>query len=248
MSAAAPLPTGSRRDALFGGRLALLQPEAGPRTTIDSVLLAAFAAQVLSGRRVLDLGAGVGALALCAWHLGLGQQLELVEWDPELAALAELNAAAASAPARVHVAEVASLPPALVSGVDVVLCNPPYFAPGTTRPPSGPRALRAEVGELGPFLRATSQALGPRGRAAFAYPTQSLAELLRQAAELGLMPKRLRFVHPTADAPARLALVELKPARPGGLAVESPLVEWQATGVRSAEIAALIASPAVDRR
>ncbi len=55
------------------------------------------------------------------------------------------------------------------------------------------------------------------------------------------MPKRLRFVHATGDRPARVALVELRLARPGGLDVEPPLVEWSTPGVRGDEVSDVLA-------
>lgn len=246
MALAAQDPLGARRDTLFGGRLVLWQPEAGPRTTIDTLLLASFAASGRRGRRVLDLGAGVGALGLSAWHLGLGDVLQLVECDADLAHLAGLNAELACAPARVDVVDVAELRRRACA--DIVLCNPPYFAPGSARPPAAPAAQRADIGELPPFLRAAATALGSRGRAVFSYPARSLTELSTAARRVGLEPKRLRFVHADAESPARLVLVELKPGRPGGLEVEAPLFEWCAPGRRSFEVDALIAHPAADRR
>jgi hypothetical protein len=63
-------------------------------------------------------------------------------------------------------------------------------------------------------------------------------------------------VHAFADASARLALIELRRAKPGGLVVERPLIEWAARGIRSSDIEALVsgksgapssARPASDR-
>ena len=51
-------------DALLGGRVRLLQPPRGYRVAVDAVLLAA-AVDAAAGERVLDLGAGVGAVGLC---------------------------------------------------------------------------------------------------------------------------------------------------------------------------------------
>ncbi len=51
-------------DALLDGRLRLCQPAAGYRAAIDPVFLAA-AVPGEAGSRVLDLGCGVGAAALC---------------------------------------------------------------------------------------------------------------------------------------------------------------------------------------
>ena len=78
-----------------------------------------------------------------------------------------------------------------------------------------------------PFLQAAAALLARKtGRALFSYPAPQLAELLGRAEQVGLVAKRLRLVHAREDKPARLALVELRAARPGGLVVEPPLIEW----------------------
>ena len=58
----------------------------------------------------------------------------------------------------------------------------------------------------------------------------------------GLHAKRMRFVHGTAEVPARVVLVEATAGRSGGLAVMPPLVERGPTGY-TAEMAALLAPP-----
>jgi tRNA1(Val) A37 N6-methylase TrmN6 len=62
---------------------------------------------------------------------------------------------------------------------------------------------------------------------------------LRAADAVKLVAKRLRFVHAYAERPARLALVELRRAKAGGLLVEPPLVEWSRPGRRSPELSKL---------
>lgn len=52
------------RDAFLCGRLHLWQPKKGYRAATDPVLLAA-ACPARPGERVLDLGCGAGAAALC---------------------------------------------------------------------------------------------------------------------------------------------------------------------------------------
>ena len=58
------METALTEDALLGGRVRLLQPRRGYRVAVDAVLLAA-AVDPAAGERVLDLGAGVGAVGLC---------------------------------------------------------------------------------------------------------------------------------------------------------------------------------------
>ncbi len=226
---------------MLGGQLRLRQPRAGPRVSIDSLLLAAFAAGCERGRTILDLGAGVGAVALSLLHFAPGARLELLERDEALAALARENLALACAAGGVHVVDLEreGLPETLHRSADLVVSNPPYFEPGTAREPNEPRQRAADVGPLAPFLRATARALASRGRAAFVYPARSLPLLISRAETAGLAAKRLRLVHATPTSSARLALVEFRPGRSGGLSIEPPLIEWTEPGKRSGELGAL---------
>jgi tRNA1(Val) A37 N6-methylase TrmN6 len=209
---------------------------------VDTLLLAQFA--VLGrpkARRVVDLGAGVGALGLAYGFLGAAARLDLVERDPALARLSEQNLSRAGFAGAAHLADLEhdGLPPPLRGTADVVLANPPFFpeSAGTT---ARPAKRGARSGPLGPFVVAAAAALGRRGYAYFAYPAPALAALFEAARSAKLVAKRLRFVHAFASSPARLALVELRRAKPGGLVVAPPLVEWMGKEVRSPEVRALV--------
>ena len=231
-------------DSLFGGRVVLAQPARGYRVNVDAILLAAFAAVPRRRARVVDLGAGVGAVGLALHDAGLVRELHAVDSEPLLAALLRENLERSGVPGAVYERDlaVAGLPRALAQGADLVVSNPPFFEPGTGRTQAHPRAARGRTGVLAPFVAAAARALaGPRARAAFVYPAATLPHLLSAAEAAKLVAKRLRFVHAKPDAPARVALVELRRAKPGGLIVEAPLVEWLANGERSAEVANLVA-------
>lgn len=230
-------------DSLFGGAVRLLQPRTGYRVNVDTLLLAAFAAGVrTSARAVVDLGSGVGALSLGFAHLAEVRRSELVERDAPLASLAEKNLAGAGMAGNVHVADLEhdGLPRVLRGVADVVLSNPPFFAALTTRPPRHARNRSARMGPLEPFLRAAVGAMGRRAHAFFAYPAPALPELLAASHRANLVAKRVRLVHAFASSPARLVLVELRQAKPGGLVIEPPLIEWAAPGERSPELVALL--------
>lgn len=228
-------------DALFSGALPVRQPKRGYRINVDALLLAAFAARSRRARLTVDLGAGVGAIGLVLGHLGAAAHVVLVERDPVLAELARVNLAenGLAGAAEVTDLERQGLPRALAQRAELVVSNPPFFPPAAGTPSA--RARSARSGELAPFMRAAKHALaGPRARAAFCYPSAALAELLACAEAVKLVPKRLRFVHARADTPARLALVELRLAKPGGLVVEPPLVEWQSGRARTPELARIV--------
>jgi tRNA1Val (adenine37-N6)-methyltransferase len=230
-------------DTLFSGALRLLQPARGFRVTVDALLLAAFASSGRVARLALDLGAGTGAIALSLGHVGGARELALVEREPRLARLARDNLRIAGARGSVWESDLErqGLPHALVQRADLVVANPPFLDARATRPRQDDLSRRARSGALSPFTRAAARALaGPRGRACFVYPAPSLPEFLACAERDRLVPKRLRLVHARSNTPARLALIELRLAKPGGLVVEPPLVEWSAEGRRSAELARIV--------
>jgi tRNA1(Val) A37 N6-methylase TrmN6 len=230
----------------LGGRLRLLQPRAGYRINVDSLLLVGFAGE-RSVERVLDLGAGVGALGLLALFRGIAKRALLVEADERLAELARLNLRHSGLVGEVRQLDLTAHK-LRETGAPLVLCNPPYYPARSHRPARNAARAAARSGELLPFLKAAAAALARRsGRALFCYPAPQLTELLTLATGAGLVPKRLRLVHPRATEPARLALVELRAARPGGLVIEPPLIEWLGRR-RAPEILALSADPAAGRK
>jgi tRNA1(Val) A37 N6-methylase TrmN6 len=123
---------------------------------------------------------------------------------------------------------VDGLPRELEGAAELVVSNPPFFAEGEHRAPKSTARRNARLGSLEPFVKAAARALsGARARAAFVFPARALVELFAAAGASGLVAKRLRLVHAFRNKPARIALVELRKARPGGLVVEPPLFEWE---------------------
>lgn len=232
-------------DAFRGGRVRLLQPDDGYRVNADSLLLADFCAppalpagsaparSVRPARLVVDLGAGVGALAIFLLDGGVAERALLVERDAEQAARARANLArnGLADRAEVLVGDVADLEALPRGGADLVVCNPPYTEPGRGRIAKGGRA-GARAGRLDAFTRAARHVLGARGAACFVYPARDCPRLFAELGEAGLHPKRARFVHSTLERPARVVLVRAQPGRPGGLEIAPPLVTHEpAAGV-----------------
>jgi len=245
------LPLELTCDSLLGGQVRFQQPRAGYRVNVDSVLLAAFAASGRRAVRAVDLGAGVGLVGLLLAHFQLARELWLVEREASLAEVATSNLANAGLSGRVLVADVSDLGRLgeVRQAAELVACNPPFFGNGRHRAPKVAERERARVGDVTPFVVAAAHCLaGNKARAVFAYPATELAELLVAAERSQLVPKRLRLVHPFIERPARLALVEFKRARPGGLVIEPPLVEWQSENLPSPELLALNAGRVGDRK
>jgi tRNA1Val (adenine37-N6)-methyltransferase len=214
-------------DTLFAGTLFLHQPARGEgyRVNVDAVLLAAFAGSLRHARCALDLGAGVGAVGLCLLYRDRATKVILLDRDAALCRLAikNLDANGWQDRGQAHVADVTRVAAVPERAADLVVCNPPYVVPGRGRVPA--IAPGARMGDLDGFIVAARHALAARGRACFIYPAVELITLAGALRQRGLEPKRLRMVHADAGQPARVALVEAAPGKPGGLIVEPPLFE-----------------------
>jgi tRNA1Val (adenine37-N6)-methyltransferase len=166
-------------DGFLGGRLRLWQPRVGYRAATDPVLLAAFV-PAKPGERVLELGCGVGAAALCLAARVAGLELHGLELQPAYAALARRNAAENGIGLVVHEGNLRRPPPALWGGFDHVLANPPFHPPGATAPDDAGRAIahrEAEEG-LGAWIDAGLRRLRPGGWLVLIHRAERLGTLL----------------------------------------------------------------------
>jgi len=235
-------PNATTTDTLYEGAVRIRQPARGYRVNVDALLLAAFAAHGRRAELAVDLGAGVGSVALGLHHLGAASRFALVEREAWLLALADENARAAQLPSSGFCHDLAlGLPEELRQAADLVVSNPPFFDPSQARVASHAERARARFGDLPPFVNAAGAALrSARSRAAFVYPARDLSHFLACAERAKLIPKRLRLVHADATSPARVALIELRRAKPGGLVILPPLFEWAEKGVRTPELARVL--------
>jgi tRNA1Val (adenine37-N6)-methyltransferase len=234
------------RDALLGGAVLVEQPArgAGYRVNVDALLLASFARGRSPVGTVFDLGAGVGAIALTLLYAGAARRAVMIELDPQAAELARRNVDANGWSDRADVVcgDVREVAFAHRGQAQLVVCNPPYFEPGRGREPANAARARARSGELAAFVQAARAVAGRRARVCFVYPAGELASLCASMRGAGLEPKRMRAVHATRGAAARVVLVEAQPAKSGGLVVMPPLVEREDGGT-TPELASILGAP-----
>ncbi|MGB1962798.1 MAG: tRNA1(Val) (adenine(37)-N6)-methyltransferase, partial [Candidatus Puniceispirillaceae bacterium] len=128
-------------DHLLKESVRITQPVDGYRVGTDAVLLAA---SINTDRgRILDLGTGVGGVALCIAHRLAGVQITAVEKDTDIAELADINITDNGFASRIRLikGDVTALPAVLAASFDHVVSNPPYHDVHGTRPRSRTRAL-----------------------------------------------------------------------------------------------------------
>lgn len=170
-------------DTLLGGAVRLNQPTDGYRVAVDPVLLAA-AVPAASAERLLDIGAGVGAAALCYAHRVPGARILGLELQPDLAAIARDNAVLNDLQDRVEFVEGDLLhpPAALAAGsFDHAIANPPYLPAGRADPPPDPSKAASHVegeAELADWVSFALRMVRPKGGVTFVHRADRLDELL----------------------------------------------------------------------
>lgn len=194
--------TVTTEDALLGGRVRLLQPRRGYRVAVDAVLLAA-AVDAKSGERVLDLGAGVGAVGLCLRVRVPGCRVVGIELQPALAELArrnaELNGWQEGMQTVVH--DVARPLPEGLGMFDHVATNPPYLAAAAADPSPDPVKALATVessADLSRWLAAAAAVLKPAGSLVVIHRADRLDELAGLLDRLGWRDIDLKRLPPAA--------------------------------------------------
>lgn len=170
-------------DFLLNGRVRLLQPEGGYRAAIDPVFLAAITAAT-AGERVLDVGTGTGAAALCLAVRVPGVAVVGLEQRADACAFARRNAALSGVAERVTVVEGDLLAPPEVLGsvgFDRVMMNPPYLKAGAASVPPDDWKAAANVegaARLADWVRFASRMLKPRGMLSMVHRADRIDDIL----------------------------------------------------------------------
>jgi tRNA1(Val) A37 N6-methylase TrmN6 len=237
---------GLTEDQWLGGRLLLLQPRRGHRVGTDAALLVAAAGSPEG--RIVDVGAGVGAVGLALAQRNPLASVDLVEINPELARLAERNAARNGLQARTRVLRLDALNPGerraggLPDGsVTCVVTNPPFFDAKTVRASPHEGKARAHVlprATLADWIQASLAILVPGARFVMIHRPEALSVILaaigNRLGALALLP-----VHPTSGASAHRLLVSGVKGSKAPLRLAPGLVLHGADGRLTAEADAI---------
>lgn len=228
-------------DALFDGRLKILQPRRGYRFALDAVLLAGLC-RPGQNDEIADLGTGCGVIPLIMAFRGQGKFITGMEIQESLAKLAAENVKINKMEERIRIVhgdfrEVEKYFPA--EQTDLVICNPPYRKVKTGRiNPNEEKALaRHEIlANLDDVLNAARYLLKTKGRLSIIYPATRLAHLCNRIMKYGFEPKRLTIIYSAPGEGAQLVYLDSRKGGGEELHIDPPFFVYDGKGNYSEEM------------
>jgi tRNA1Val (adenine37-N6)-methyltransferase len=222
-------------DAIFDGKIQVIQKRNGYRFSMDAVILARFA-EAQSGESVVELGTGCGVIPLILAFSTTGVEITGLEMQPELVDLAQRNVELNGLGSCVRILEIdfrRVRERLSAEAFSVAVANPPFGTPGSGRinPNHQRAAARHEIlATLSDVLDAAVYLVRFGGRLYLIYPVSRLPELIVGLKQRKFEPKLLRMVHTNRRSQAQLVLI--KAVKGGGqeLIVLPPLYVYTRTG------------------
>ncbi len=222
-------------DILLRGRVPLIQGRKGYRTSVDSMLLAFFAASLGPVDRVMDLGAGSGLVAILLGRRFVGASLALVELQPGLRDRARRNLVANGLSDRAEIIahDLADGAPA-IAPAPLVVCNPPFFTTAGRIPPADLERRTAHyesTATIAQFAAAASKCVTDDGVCVWIYPRQTSTRLVDGLIDAGLRDVAISHVtHRAGEEPIDRMLVSARIAPSTAVRTAGPVSLHPATG------------------
>ena len=170
------------KDAFLGGRIQVLQPKIGFRSSMEAVFLAA-SVPALENQTILELGCGAGVVLMCLNHRITNLNLYGVEIQKKYADLAKINLDQNSN-AMTYCCDIQDLPLEIKNkNFDHIVTNPPFYKKN-----SGTRSaildkdlsLREQL-NLNEWVKISAKRLKPGGMFTIIVGTERLPDIINEA-------------------------------------------------------------------
>lgn len=230
------LKEGERIDQLFSSDVGIIQNKDVFSYSIDSVLLSRFPKMPSKGL-IVDLCSGNGAVGLFASTRTKAAIVE-VELQERLADMGQRSIQLNQLEDQVtmicdDLKNLLNHVPR--SGVDLMLCNPPYFKSHESSKKNVSEhylLARHEVTtNLEEICQVARHALKSNGRLAMVHRPDRFLEIIDSLRANGLAPKRVQFVYPKFGKAANMLLIEaIKDGSIEGMTILPPLIVHKENG------------------
>lgn len=207
--------------SFFGGKVKFKQPKKH-RLSIIELLFVDNLRVIKRSSKVLDLGAGFGALSILT-ALKFGCQVHALERDPVMIELLEYNVKINELGSHIKVikADLRDYQKVLrPSYFECVVANPPFYAQHSTK---NPYHFETDT-KLEDFINCAYYSLKDKGYFNLLLPTVRLNEVFKVVFVKNFTPVYVRFFHTKENKSAKLARIVFKKNAESQITVEKPLI------------------------
>lgn len=212
----------------------------------DAVLLADYASKTIKkGAKVLDMCAGNGIISLLLSQKSSASAIYGIEIQEQSCDLFRRSVTLNGLEPKISVfCDDLKNCESLFgrSFFNNIVCNPPYKESGgglLNKDDPVTLARHEILCSLEEIIRVSSIILEPCGKLCMIHRPERLAEIIYYMKKQGIEPKRLRFVHPSAEKTATMILIEgMRGAKPK-LLLDPPLYMYKEKGIYSDEVNAI---------
>lgn len=191
----------------------LIQKKDGFRFGVDAVLLADFA-NIKSNSKVIDMGTGTGIIPILLYARNKPKSIIGIEIQSDMAEMAERSILYNKLEDSIEIRNMDLKEASSILGkseFDVVVSNPPYVAQkaGINNPDMKKAVARFELMcTLEDVVQSAKSLLKSGGKFFMVHRSDRLVDIIYTMRNLGMEPKRIRFVHSAYNKKPHLVLIE----------------------------------------
>ncbi|MDR0753369.1 MAG: methyltransferase [Holosporaceae bacterium] len=197
-------------DSILDGAIKLLQPKYGYRVAIDPVILASFV-KLTAYQRVLDVGCGVGAIALILKKREPVAEITAIDMDTEMCKICERNSRANALSLDVVNTDVENYSHSREKLFDHVVTNPPFFKKESSRVSESKKWANVETIDLSHWIQCCFRMLKNNGIFSMIHRAARLDEILGALKGIGSI--QIIPIYPKSNREAKRVVVRVVKSR-----------------------------------
>ncbi len=226
------------------GELKLIQDSDGFCYGVDAVILADFAYSFCGDFKfAVDLGTGTGIIPFILSHKNKSARLVGIELQEYYVEMAKRSCLLNGLEERIAFlqGDVARIEREIFKGekIDIVTCNPPYFARGGGIPSASSSKFIARhetVASIEDFVRTAAELLAGTGHFFMVHRPSRLVDIFYYCRKYRLEPKDIRYVVPKAGEIPNIVLIHCVAGGGRELKIMKELHVYESDGKYSDEI------------
>ncbi|MDR0580763.1 MAG: methyltransferase [Holosporaceae bacterium] len=214
-------------DSILNGAIKLLQPKNGYRVAIDPIILASFI-KLEAHQRILDVGCGVGTIALILKKREYSAELTALDMDAEMCKICEQNSRINSLPLDIENVIVENHTILRKKPFDQIVTNPPFFQKESFRTSESKKWANVETIDLSNWIRCCFLALKNSGIFSMIHRASRLNEILSALGGIGSI--QVVPIYPKSNREANRVIVQVVKSRKSEMKILPGIVAHRNNG------------------